>query len=110
MRLWARVRRGIGLPIVLHDVPGSFQLCSRQQQISGVGHSEEVPGSAQESALVPARFLDIDIQGQLTHFLQGKHQRWEDSKEGVQELCRWEPLVGPALVPGPLANPFQSSR
>lgn len=53
--------RGSGLPVVLHDVPGSFQLCSRQQQISGVSNGEEVPGSAQESALVPARFLDIDI-------------------------------------------------
>lgn len=67
-----RVRGGSSLPVVLHDVPGSFQLCSRQQQIPRVSHSEEVPGSAQESALVPTRFLDIDIQGQLTHFLQGK--------------------------------------
>lgn len=55
------VRWGQGSPVVLHDIPGSFQLCPRQQQISGVRHGEEVPGSAQESALVPARFLDIDI-------------------------------------------------
>lgn len=56
-----RVRWHRESPVVLHDVPGSFQLCPRKQQISGIGNSEEVPGSAHESALVPARFLDVDI-------------------------------------------------
>lgn len=35
-----------GSPVILHDVPRSFQLFPGQQEISGISNCEEVPGSA----------------------------------------------------------------
>lgn len=40
--------------------------------------------------MVPARFLDVDIYGQLTHFLQGMDES-EDSRKRVQVLQLGEP-------------------
>lgn len=48
------------VPVVLHHPAGLLQRGPRKQQVSGVGHHEEVLGPALEGALVPAGLPDVD--------------------------------------------------